>query len=101
LGVRSLLADAFMEVLLPMQEGPQHVASVQGMHIDFLAASGSLILLAVLLALSFDRILGLDRIFAQWLQAMRRQSRARQQAALDASKQRLEQLLQDRTGDEG
>ena len=79
---------------------PQRITSVQGMHIDFLAASGSLILLAVLLALSFDRILGLDRIFARWLQAMRRQSQARQQASLDATKQRLEQLLQDGSGDE-
>ena len=85
---------------LLVQEEPQYLASVQGMHVDFLAASGSLILLAVLLALSFDRILGLDRIFARWFQAMRRQLKARQQASLDATKQRLEQLIQESSGDE-
>ncbi len=83
-----------------MQEVPQRVMSVQGMHIDFFAATGSLILLAVLLAISFERILGLDRIFAEWFNAVRRRSKARQLADLDATKQRLEQLLQDGSVDE-
>ena len=70
------------------------------MHIDFYAASGSLILLAVLLAIFFDRILGLDRMFAEWFQVIRRRSKARQQAELDAKRQLLEQLLKDGSADE-
>ena len=76
------------------------MTSLQGMHIDFWAASGSLILLAVLLAITFERILGLDRTFAEWLNAARRRSKARQLAELNATKQRLEQLLQDGGMDE-
>jgi len=88
------------QALHVMQEVPQRVTTVQGMHIDFFAATGSLILLAALLAISFERILGLDRIFAHWFSEVRRRSKLRQLADLDATKQRLEQLLQDGSTDE-
>lgn len=71
----------------------QTLQSVSGMTFNAGAFSGSLVLLAVLLAITFERILGLDRIWARWLADWQSQRRMAKLTNLEDKRTSLESLM--------
>ena len=71
----------------------QTLQSVSGMTFNAGAFSGSLVLLAVLLAITFERILGLDRIWARWLADWQSQRRMAKLTNLEDNRSSLESLM--------
>lgn len=70
-----------------------------GVHVDLPAALGSLLLLAVLLAIAFERVLGLDRLVANALQEWRAKRVAQRRKDVIEARSRLERLYdEDRPG---
>lgn len=63
------------------------------MTFDAGAFSGSLVLLAVLLAITFERILGLDRIWARWLVDWQSKRRMEKHSDLEVNRSSLESLM--------
>lgn len=71
----------------------QSLQSVSGMTFNAGAFSGSIVLLAVLLAITFERVLGLDRIWARWLADWQSRRRMEKQTNLEENRSSLESLM--------
>ncbi|KAK9817718.1 hypothetical protein WJX72_001187 [[Myrmecia] bisecta] len=75
-----------------MQEGPSLAHHFDGsMYFDGGAITGSIILLAILLALTFERILGLDRVIAQYLQKRKESLADKERWEIIAARQKLDE----------
>ena len=65
-----------------------------GVHVDWLAASTSLMLMLFVIALSFQRILGLDERFLAFVQDARTQRLARKHETIEQARRSLEAQFQ-------
>jgi len=90
LGALGPLAD---RDILQEQWQVQGADSIHGMVFDLGAVVGSLVLLTVLLVISFERILGLDRLWAEWLSDWRKKRQLERQISVENDRIRLETLL--------
>lgn len=72
-----------------------------GPRIDGSAAFASVLLLLLLLALSSNRILGLERFFVQWVREMGMQKRYRERNQLISTREQLERQFSTEGGEGG
>ena len=78
-----------------MMEGPSRPYTPDGPHIDAPAAFGSLTLLALMLALSFGRVLGFDQWTSRAINKYKEQRRDRERWQVIEARQRLEKQFED------
>ena len=78
-----------------MIEGPSRPYAPDGPHLDAPAAFGSLTLLALMLALSFGRVLGLDQWMSRAVRKYKEQRREGERWRVIEARQRLEQQFED------
>ena len=99
---REGLAKALECVLQGSQElwPAPTLQSVSGMTFNASAFTGSLVLLAVLLAITFERVLGLDKIWARWLTDWQSKRRMAKQTNLEVDRSSLESLMSIDSDDE-
>lgn len=90
LGVLAGQADSFPIEEHAFSRTVQHEEFVGGAQVDWLAASTSIALLLIILALSLDRILGLDQKLLAAVRSARAKRLARQNQAIEAARKSLE-----------
>ena len=71
----------------------QNLQGISGMTFNGGSFIGSIVLLAVLLAIAFERVLGLDRIWANWLADWKSKRRLEKLNDLEVNRSSLESRM--------
>ena len=78
----------------------QNLQSISGMTFNGTSFVGSIVLLAVLLAITFERVLGLDRMWANFLSDWKSKRRLEKLTDLEVNRSTLESLMSQDDDDE-